>query len=613
MSIELEHAIGCNVGYKNICHFHPNGKDYVKAVGGVVIVGDVSNPHEQCFLHGHDDFITCLALSNDGRMAASGQQGQNADVIVWDLTSRQKRICFQEQDHGIDCLCFSFDDRFLYSAGDAIDARVFVYDVSTGLIIAWATLHPKPTVSVVSGGFVRDIKRRDTHEYQFAACGGKTVAVWHLDATKGELYPQQIGNAGKQTREYTSVAFASDFEYLFAGTTTGDIAVVLMKNRVVQQFVPCCTGGVTVLVAVPTQGGTRLIVGGGDGTATILSGQTPLDLREERQVQLGGSLTSLSLSSNLVDLIAVSSQGTGFLMRSKDLAVKVHNQVSSGVLYDVAYVAGSSLLFVTCCGDGLITLWDANDYSARLRCSARTRSHPISVCATQDIIVAGCDDGRLMSFDCERGDSLWHIDNAHKGGVTSVKLSSNCRFAVSGGSEGDIRMWELKTREMAAHLQEHKGRVNEVQLFPNDEYAISCSRDRSLLTWDLRRQKRLTAHRERHGGINCLAVAANQTTVYTAGQEKQLTYWDLRMADPIAVYPMDEEIQSISLSHDDRHLAMVGTGLVVKVWDLHQHAVVSRGSGHSRAIQKVVFSPDGRQLVSVGLDHSALVWNMYTG
>ena len=41
MSVELEHAIGCNVGLKSICHFHPSGKDYVKDLGGIVIVGDM--------------------------------------------------------------------------------------------------------------------------------------------------------------------------------------------------------------------------------------------------------------------------------------------------------------------------------------------------------------------------------------------------------------------------------------------------------------------------------------------------------------------------------------------------------------------------------------------
>ncbi|CAE8600268.1 unnamed protein product, partial [Polarella glacialis] len=147
MSIELEHAIGCNAEFKSICHLHPNGKEYVKAIGGQVIIGSLNDPHEQVFLQGHDDFITCLAVSHSGRLAASGQRGNNADVILWCLDSRRQLYTFQEQDHGIDCVCFSHDDRFLFCCGDIVDQRMFVYDTNNGLIIAYASLFPKPTIS----------------------------------------------------------------------------------------------------------------------------------------------------------------------------------------------------------------------------------------------------------------------------------------------------------------------------------------------------------------------------------------------------------------------------------------------------------------------------------
>lgn len=612
MSIELEHAIGCNVEFKNICHFSPNGKDYVKAVGGVVILGDLNDPHEQTFLQGHDDFVTCLAVSHRGDFCATGQQGQNADVILWSLPGKRQLYCFQEQDHGIDCICFSHDDRYLYSCGDIVDQRVFVYDTASGLIIAWASLSPKPTIYAIGGGFVKDIKRRDTSEYLFAACGGKTICLSHLDTARGSLTSHPVNPSGKQVREFTCLAFTTDSEHLLAGTTSGDIAVILMKNRVVQSFIAVCSVGVTTMVCLPSHDRPRLVVGGGDGTVTVMSGMTALELREERQVRLDGKVTSLSLSADAGEVLAVSDAGTSYRIRTQDLAMKVHNEVASGALYDVAYLRGISELFLTCCSDGLVTLWDANDYSARLRCPVRTRSYPISVAGSQDVFVTGCSDGRLMSFDCMQGQNLWQIDNAHKGGVTSVKIASNSRFVVTGGVEGEVRVWEFRTREMASHLKEHGSRVNEVKLFPNDQYAISVSRDRCLLTWDLAAEKRLTAHREKHGGINCLAVASNETTVITAGQEKQITYWDLRFAEPARVLTLDEEIYSLSLSPDDRFLATCGTGQTVKIWDVGAGTECSRGGGHSRSVQRLSFSPDGKQVVSVGLDHAIMMWNFYT-
>mmetsp|Transcript_7868 Transcript_7868/g.18371 ORF Transcript_7868/g.18371 Transcript_7868/m.18371 type:complete len:615 (-) Transcript_7868:106-1950(-) len=613
MSLDLEHAIGCNVRFPNICLLHPDGKSYVKAVGGVVILGDLNNPHEQVFLHGHDDFITCIAISHRGDLCASGQQGANADVILWDLNEKAMRFKFEEHDHGIDCLCFSHDGAFLVTCGCVTDQRIFVFDTVNCTVMAFASINPKPTLAIIDGGFVRDIKRRDTPSYQFATCGGNTtLVVWHMDPVKMELLPQTVGSAIKEKREFTCLAFSADYEYLFGGTTTGDMAVVLMKNRVVQTYIHVCNGGVTSMVVLPSQQGVRLLVGGGDGTATMMVGPAPTELREFQQVSLDGKVLSMSLSPDISEALAVSVVGTCFRLRCQDLSIRVQSQSAAGAIYDVAYPSSISDLFLTASGDGYATLWDANDYSATLRCPVRPGAYPTAIVGSQDILVAGCSDGRLMSFDMAQGQNLWHIDNAHKQGVTTLQIAQNVRFLLSGGGEGDLRVWEFKNREMVSHLKEHKAKVNQVKLFPNGQYAISCSRDRCLLTWDLRGEKRLTAHREKHGGINCLALESNQTSVITAGQEKSMTFWDLRMADPVRVVELDEELQSISISPDDRYLATAGTGQIVRLWDVASAKIVSVGKGHSREIKKLSFSPDGKQVVSAGLDHSILVWNMYT-
>lgn len=402
--------------------------------------------------------------------------------------------------------------------------------------------------------------------------------MWHLDAVRGELTSHPVSTAGKQMREFICMAFSPDFEYLFAGTTTGDIAIALMKNRVIQTWVSICSGGAMSMVCLPSSQSCRLIVGGGDGTVTLLVGHDPLSVREDKQIRVDGALASMSMSSDGIEVMAVSTLGSTFQIRSRDLSVKLHNQVSSGENYDIAYPGSISDLFLTCGSDGLVTLWDANDYSARLRCPTKMGAHPVCVAASEDIIVSGCSDGRLLSYDFAQGHNLCQIDNAHKGWVTTVKLASNVRFVVSGGVEGELRIWELKTRDMISHMKEHVARINDLKLFPNDQYAISASRDRCLLTWDLRAEKRLTHHREKHGGINCLAVASNQTSVITAGQEKTLTYWDLRMADPVRNVNVDEEINSVSLSPDDRYLVTAGTSHVVRVYDVNTSLEKSVGS-----------------------------------
>lgn len=58
---------------------------HVAACGLVLDVGK----HAQRHIVKHTDDITCLAVSPDGKYAATGQMGKGLDVIVWDTTSME--------------------------------------------------------------------------------------------------------------------------------------------------------------------------------------------------------------------------------------------------------------------------------------------------------------------------------------------------------------------------------------------------------------------------------------------------------------------------------------------------------------------------------------------
>ena len=68
------------------------------------------------------------------------------------------------------------------------------------------------------------------------------------------------------------------------------------------------------------------------------------------------------------------------------------------------------------------------------------------------MILTGWSDGKIRSHDADTGQFLWCIDNAHTGGVTSLKLSHNQRFLVTGGVEGELRVWELRSRDLVSGL-----------------------------------------------------------------------------------------------------------------------------------------------------------------
>ena len=71
----------------------------------------------------------------------------------------------------------------------------------------------------------------------------------------------------------------------------------------------------------------------------------------------------------------------------------------------------------------------------------------------------------------------------------------------------------------------------------------------------------------------------------------------------------------VAFSRDGRYLAVaVGHNKaiddVVLVWDTKDGALKHTFKGHKQVIRTVAFSPDGKQLLSGGLDRTIRVWKV---
>ena len=66
---------------------------------------------------------------------------------------------------------------------------------------------------------------------------------------------------------------------------------------------------------------------------------------------------------------------------------------------------------------------------------------------------------------------MYTIHDAHNKGVTALACTSDSRTVVSGGGEGQVRMWEVssKGQHMRAALKEHTATVTCIKLRSNDE------------------------------------------------------------------------------------------------------------------------------------------------
>ena len=318
--VELDHAIGYSGKIVNSVHLHPNATDYVLIAGASIIVGDINDPHNQHFLRGHDDQITCLSLSNNGKTIASGQKGDNSDIILWDYETKKAVFRLSEHDHEVSNLHFSHDDLLLISTGGQLDGKMFIWDTSNGYIVT--SMHLVPTLlsespSCISfGGFIKDVKLRPTTNYQIATSGSKKLMIWSLEPSTGALEYELI-STGTFLREYICFVFSKPNEqYLFAGTKSGDFVSFQIKHKLLVFVQNVCAQGVTCITAVSED---KICCGGGDGTLALYHVDGKF-CQELLKTTLAGGISGLSTSEDGIQLLVSTDRGFIYRVRISDFS-----------------------------------------------------------------------------------------------------------------------------------------------------------------------------------------------------------------------------------------------------------------------------------------------------
>ena len=606
--LKLEHGMGYNGLRPNTLILHPNLIDYLYIAGGVIILAEMNDPNKQKILRGHDDVVTCIALSHNGDLLASGQRGENSDIFVWDYKTGNIIYTLSEHDYEVSCLSFSYDDRLLFSCGNIKDKRSFIWDMKTGNIVLNLTpMFPLPTIFAIWGGFVRDERGNETRNYQYATCGDNQVCLWNVDPYQGTQERGEV-QTGNFVRNYICLAFSKNEEkYLYAGTTSGDIVCILVKNRSIVFNKIICAQGVTAIVPLTKY---EVVVGGGDGSLVLLYIDEP-KCEELARISLYGSIYSLSASQDGFQLLASTDKGFIYRIRAIDLSNIVLNENHTDAIINFYNLNDDHYRFGTCSLDGTIRIWNLDDYSVSTRIKINPSIIPQCLEFNDDMIISGWNDGNIRCYRTYGEEQLWQIDNAHKGGVSAITMNSQSKFVVTGGYKGEVRLWEIRSKEMVSNLKEHLQKVTKVELFKDDIHLMTTSKDKSILIWDISKEKRIASYQLSSGGVNNFRISPiDENIIISVGQDRKITQWDLRYPQPIKVISsnpygkMDQadELFGLAISNNGKYVTTGGSLGIIRTYEMNGLKFLSEYYAHSKTCSGIAYTFDNNYLISTGYD-----------
>ena len=109
--------------------------------------------------------------------------------------------------------------------------------------------------------------------------------------------------------------------------------------------------------------------------------------------------------------------------------------------------------------------------------------------------------------------------------VSSLAMSADAKFLVSGSQDQTIRVWNLATGELVHTLKGHRDSVNTVALSPDEQIIASGSADKTIKLWHLQSGELLGTFAGHANTVTALSFTASGEMLVSGSLDKTIKIW----------------------------------------------------------------------------------------
>jgi len=218
--------------------------------------------------------------------------------------------------------------------------------------------------------------------------------------------------------------------------------------------------------------------------------------------------------------------------------------------------------------------------------------------------------------------------SGHPGGTTSLAVSPDGRWVVSGGWVQDptIKLWDVATGAVIKTFEGHRNIVSCVAFLAGGDRILSASYDTTVKVWDSRTGG-LIHTLEGTEEVYRVACTPDGRRIVSGEGEDLVKIWDGETGlllqtlyhrttdgkkDP-AEKDEQDAISALAVSGDGKWIASGNCDTTIMVWDAESGQPRLTIPAHSKRVACLAFTPDGERLYSASWDKTLKIWDTATG
>ncbi|RSL56987.1 hypothetical protein CEP54_008523 [Fusarium duplospermum] len=197
----------------------------------------------------------------------------------------------------------------------------------------------------------------------------------------------------------------------------------------------------------------------------------------------------------------------------------------------------------------------------------------------------------------------------HSSVVVSVKLSHNGMY-IATGSTFTADIFDIQTGELVCVLNHHTPEENAVvyvrslSFSPDDHYLATGGDDGMIYLWDIKTSTILAQFEGSETEIHEIEFSPDGRSIISGASDKTVRLWDVDTGTNTLTLSADNEIVSVAFSPDMQFIAAGSLDGSIRVWETSTGVLLTHLGKHSDSVDSIAFSPDGETLVSVSFNRT---------